>query len=118
MPRQKPWIVDIVARFEGQQGIAQPAARMVVDEPATLAGGMARLGRQMAKLAQFLAQAQAELGGGALSEGNDQDLLHARAVIEQQLDHQVLKQVCLAGASRRLDHGMPVPSWSSSGGRG
>ena len=93
--------------IEGQQGIAQPAARMVVDEPATLAGGMARLDRKMAKLAQLLAQAQAKLGGGALGEGNDQDLFHARVVIEQQLDHQVLEQVCLAGASRRLDHGMP-----------
>jgi gamma-glutamylcysteine synthetase len=93
--------------IEGQQGIAQPAARMVVDEPATLVGGMARLGRHMAKLAQLLAQAQAKLGGGAFSEGNDQDLLHARAVIEQQLDNQVLKQVRLTSASRCLDYGMP-----------
>jgi hypothetical protein len=52
----------------------------------------------MAEFAQLIAQSQAKLGRGTLSEGDNKDLLHARAVIEQQLDDQMLKQVRLARA--------------------
>src|SRR5208283_4247306 len=93
-----------------QQGVAQPTARSLVDEPAFLVGRSSSGGvvsRKMAKLAQLLAEAQAKLGSGALSESDDQDLLHARVVIEQQFNDQVLEQEGLASAGRRLDHGMP-----------
>ena len=77
-----------------QQSVAQPGARRLVNQPAFLVGqpgSIGTVGRKMAKLAQLLAQSQAKLGSGAFSEGDDQDLLDARAVIEQQLDHQVLE---------------------------
>ena len=45
-----------------------------------------------------------QLGGRPLGERDDQHLVDARVAAHQAIDHQVLDEVRLAGAGRRLDH--------------
>ena len=57
-----------------------------------------------------------QLGGGLLGEGDHQDLLEADPAREDQIDHQVLEDVGLAGAGRGLDHGVARAQLAELGG--
>ena len=59
---------------------------------------------QRRQLLQLAADAVDQLGGRLLGEGDHQDLLQRHLPGQQQIHHQVLEQVGLAGAGRGLDH--------------
>jgi hypothetical protein len=101
---QKPWMVVMVARSKACSASVRRARCGRVQAPATLGRvPRARSRRDPQQPGDGGAHAAHQLGRGLVGERDDQDLLEARVAADDAVDDQVLEQVGLAGARRRLD---------------
>jgi hypothetical protein len=115
---QKPWIVEIGAASTRSRASRSRAAGTVVEGP-----GLRRPGRRRRAphhLGQQPADARAQLGGGLVGVGDDDDAIDRGVGAEQEVDDLVLEEVGLAGAGRGLDdlqRGVGSPSVRGRGQR-
>jgi hypothetical protein len=93
-------MVAMVARSKARRAAARWArAPSSSVQPEISAGSV-----MAQRLVDLAADACAELGGGALGERDDQDLVQGGPPADQDVQHQMFQQVGLARPRRGFDH--------------